>query len=120
LIGLNNMASSDNKHIPIQCPPEVINGVYTNFSIVNHTSSEFVVDFIFVHPNTKTGEVRSRVIMHANHVRRLIETLEDNLGVFSADERSDTDNREEDFDDDDPDNDDPFDDGLPPITLNFN
>ena len=103
------MAKQKNDQIPIQCPAELANGVYANLGVANFNHEEFVLDFIFLHPNTKTGEVRSRVVLHPDHVRRLVNMLKKNLDNY--DQQFQKPNG----------NDDPMgDDGFPPITLNFN
>ena len=105
------MADQKNERIPIQCPPELINGVYANLGVANFNHEEFVLDFVFLHPNTKSGQIRSRVVLHPDHVRRLVKMLQKNLDDY--DDQFGYDDTEDDDDDD-------FDDGFPPITLNFN
>ena len=73
------MPHESDDQIPIQCPKELSNGVFSNLCITNFNQEEFVLDFIFLHPNTKTGDVRSRVVLHPDHVRRLVKTLQKNL-----------------------------------------
>ncbi|MEK9727037.1 MAG: DUF3467 domain-containing protein [Candidatus Margulisiibacteriota bacterium] len=102
------MSDQNNDRIPIQCPQELINGVYANLGVANFNHEEFVLDFVFLHPNTKSGEVRSRVVLHPDHVRRLAKMLQKNLDDY-----------DEQFgysDEDSLDDDDEF----PPITINFN
>ena len=50
------MVPQNNDRIPIQCPAELANGVYANLGVANFNHEEFVLDFIFLHPNTKTGK----------------------------------------------------------------
>ena len=49
------MGKQKNDQIPIHCPAELANGVYANLGVTNFNHEEFVLDFIFLHPNTKTG-----------------------------------------------------------------
>tara|TARA_Y200000002_G_scaffold355383_1_gene336326 strand:- start:618 stop:920 length:303 start_codon:yes stop_codon:yes gene_type:complete len=100
------MADDKQDKLPIRCPQELANGVYANLGIVNYNQDEFVLDFIYLHPNTKSGDIRSRVILHPNHVRRLVNTLTNQLENYDK-KHSKGDNNDDD-------------DGLPPITLNFN
>jgi hypothetical protein len=99
--------SEKKDQLPIRCPQEIANGVYANLGIVNYNQEEFILDFIFLHPNTKSGEVRSRVVLHPNHVRRLIDTMTKQLADYESKHANQSSN-----DDDD--------DGIPPITLSFN
>jgi hypothetical protein len=102
------MSAQDDERIPIQCPPDLANGVYANLGVANFNHEEFVLDFVFLHPNTKTGEVRSRVVLHPDHVRRLVKMLQKNL-----------ENYDDEFYDGESDNS-LEDDDFPPITLNLN
>ena len=103
------MAEQNNERIPIQCPPDFVNGVYANLGVANFNHEEFVLDFVFLQPNTKAGEVRSRVVLHPDHVRRLAKMLQKNLDDY-----------DEQFGYDDDENSDDSDDEFPPITINFN
>lgn len=58
---------------------ETAQGVYVNMAAVNHTGTEFVIDFIFAQPQAPRAKVRSRVITSPAHVKRLIATLHENL-----------------------------------------
>jgi hypothetical protein len=65
--------------LEIQLDEETAQGVYANLAVVNHTDTEFTLDFIFVQPQAPRAKVRSRVITTPRHVRRLIAALEENL-----------------------------------------
>ena len=52
------------------------------FGVANFNHEEFVLDFIFLHPNTKSGQVRSQVVLHPDHVRRLVKMLQKNLDSY--------------------------------------
>ena len=43
------MAEQNNERIPIQCPPDLVNGVYANLGVANFNHEEFVLDFVFEH-----------------------------------------------------------------------
>lgn len=88
------------KDIQIRCSEQMINGVYSNFSIVSKGSDEVVVDFVYLQPGETHGEIRSRVVMAKSMVRRLIAKLSQQL-------------------DDDGDLDDDLDE-IPPMTISFN
>ena len=40
------MAEQNNERIPIQCPPDLVNG-YANLGVANFNHEEFVLDFVF-------------------------------------------------------------------------
>jgi len=55
--------------LEIQLDEDVAQGVYSNLAVVNHSDSEFILDFIFVQPQAPRAKVRSRVITSPSHRR---------------------------------------------------
>ena len=77
----------DKKKTPsmeIELKEAVAEGVYSNLSLVAHSSSEFVLDFISLLPGVSKAQVRSRVIMAPEHAKRLAYALQDNLRRYEA------------------------------------
>jgi hypothetical protein len=68
--------------LEIQVDEETAQGVYANLAVVNHNDSEFVLDFIFVQPQTPRARVRSRVITSPGHAKRLLLALQENLARY--------------------------------------
>ena len=68
--------------LEIQLDEEMAQGAYVNLAVVNHSEAEFVVDFIFVQPQTPRAKVRSRVILSPQHAKRLVATLQENVGRY--------------------------------------
>jgi hypothetical protein len=69
-------------NIQIQLDDEMAQGVYVNLAMVNHTETEFTVDFIYVQPQNPRGKVRARIISSPNHTKRLINALQDNMQKY--------------------------------------
>lgn len=65
--------------IEIKLDEETAQGIYCNMALVNHTQTEFSLDFIYVQPQEPKAKVRARIITSPVHVRRLITALNDNL-----------------------------------------
>ena len=65
--------------LEIQIDDETAQGVYSNLALVNHTETEFTIDFIFVQPQVPKAKVRSRIITSPRHLKRLIGALQENL-----------------------------------------
>ena len=78
--------SKENKKegLNIELPEEVAQGVYSNLAIINHSPSEFVVDFIQIMPGISKAKVRSRVILTPQHAKRLMKALTDNIVQFES------------------------------------
>ena len=66
----------------IELTEEVAQGVYSNLAIINHSPSEFVIDFIQMMPGVVKAKVKSRVILTPQHAKRLIKALSDNINKF--------------------------------------
>lgn len=72
----------DNNKINIELSDEVAEGTYSNLAIISHSSSEFVIDFVRIVPNTPKAKVKSRVILTPQHAKRLMNALADNLDKY--------------------------------------
>ena len=70
--------------LQIQLPPEIAHGAYVNLTLVNHTETEFVFDFIYIQPLEPRATVRSRVITSPKHAKRLLGALSDNIARYEA------------------------------------
>ncbi len=68
--------------LEIQLDERIAQGAYVNLSVVNQNESEFVIDLIFVQPQTPRAKVLSRVILSPQHAKRLATALQDNVGRY--------------------------------------
>jgi len=68
--------------IEIQLDEELAQGVYANLAVVNHTDTEFILDFIFVQPQAPRAKVRSRVVTSPRHFKRLLQAWQENLRIY--------------------------------------
>lgn len=66
----------------IEIDEAMADGTYANLAIINHSVSEFVVDFINVMPGTPKSKVKSRIILTPQHAKRLAKALVENVGRF--------------------------------------
>ena len=57
-------------------------GVYSNFVVISHSLSEFVLDFARVLPGTPKSKVFARIIMTPPNVRALQTALEANVKKY--------------------------------------
>ncbi|MGG5575792.1 DUF3467 domain-containing protein [Myroides sp. C15-4] len=57
-------------------------GTYSNLAIINHSNTEFVVDFVNIMPGVPKARVKSRIILTPQHAKRLLQALEDNIARF--------------------------------------
>ena len=68
--------------LEIQLDEEMAQGAYVNLAVVNHNEAEFVVDLIFVQPQTPRAKVRSRVILSPQHAKRFVAALQENINRY--------------------------------------
>ncbi len=76
------MDKKQNQNLDIQIDKDVATGVYSNLAVINHSPSEFVLDFIQMMPGLPKAQVRSRVIITPEHAKRLAKALNDNIHKF--------------------------------------
>ena len=74
--------SKKEKQIQVHCSDEMANGVYANLGVTNFNREEFILDFVFLHPSGNSGDIRSRVVLHPNHIKRLVNVLSKNLDEY--------------------------------------
>ncbi len=70
--------------LDINISEEMAEGTYSNCSIVAHSTSEFVFDFIRVMPGVPKAKVKSRVIMTPEHAKRLLISLSENIKAYEG------------------------------------
>ncbi len=70
--------------LQIQLDDDVAMGQYINMALVNHTETEFTLDFIYVQPQQSKAKVRSRIITNPKHMKRLLLAMQENLAKFES------------------------------------
>ena len=79
---LNTNKDMDQKQpVPFEMDlkPEVASGVYSNFVLISHSPSDFILDFARILPGMPKPEVASRIIMAPEHAKRLLMALQENI-----------------------------------------
>lgn len=70
--------------VNIELSDEIAQGIYSNFAIITHSPSEFIIDFVRIMPGMPKAQVKSRVILTPDHAKRLLLALQDNIARFEA------------------------------------
>ena len=78
----SNDAEKKKVNIQIQLDDDIAQGAYSNLVLVNHTETEFILDFIYVQPQQPKAKVRARLITSPRHTKRLLEALRENLARY--------------------------------------
>ena len=79
---MDNNQNQDPNNINIELNEVVAAGVYVNLALVNHSQSEFVLDFIQLMPGVQQAKVRSRVIVAPLHAKRVLAALQQNVANY--------------------------------------
>ena len=79
---MSNQDKQKQGQLNIELDEKVAEGTYSNLAIINHSVSEFVVDFINVMPGAPKARVKSRIILTPQHAKRFVKALQDNVSKF--------------------------------------
>ncbi len=71
-------------NLNIELDEAVADGIYANLAVINHSPSEFVLDFIKIMPGVPKAKVKSRLILTPQHAKRFMKALQDNIKRFEA------------------------------------
>lgn len=72
------------QQIDIELDATLASGNYSNLAIINHSPSEFVVDFVSLMPGAPKAKVQSRIILTPEHAKRFQKALAENLQKYQA------------------------------------
>jgi hypothetical protein len=78
----NSDDQNKQNQLNINLSQEVAQGIYSNLAVINHSTSEFIIDYIRVMPGVPQAEVKSRVILTPEHAKRLMNALKDNIDKY--------------------------------------
>ena len=70
--------------INIELDEHVAEGIYSNLAIINHSNSEFVVDYVTLMPGVPKAKVKSRIILTPQHAKRFLKALQENIHRFET------------------------------------
>ncbi|WP_267739553.1 DUF3467 domain-containing protein [Myroides injenensis] len=76
--------SEDQNHFNIELDEATAEGTFSNLAIINHSTTEFVVDFVNIMPGVPKAKVKSRIILTPQHAKRLLSALSENIQRFES------------------------------------
>ena len=79
---MSDQKPKNDGQINIELDDKMAEGTYSNLAIINHSVSEFIVDFISVMPGRPKAKVKSRIILTPQHAKRLAKALAENVKRF--------------------------------------
>jgi hypothetical protein len=68
--------------IQIDLDEAMAQGMYCNLVLINHSDTEFVLDFAFLQPAAPQARVRARILSSPRHTKRLLRALETNVARY--------------------------------------
>ena len=79
---MSDSKQQKDQQINIELDETTSQGNYSNLAIINHSPSEFVVDFVAIMPGTPKAKVKSRIILTPEHAKRFQRALADNISRY--------------------------------------
>ena len=76
--------NQEHRTVNIEIGDKEWEGVYSNFVIITHSSSEFVLDFARMLPGAQKAKVFARILTTPQHAKALMGTLEANIKKYEA------------------------------------
>lgn len=70
--------------LQVEIDEPVARGIYTNLALITHSETEFLLDFLFLQPQTPKTKVLTRLISSPLHAKRLLWALRDNVEKYEA------------------------------------
>jgi len=72
------------RKMQITADNETRRGRYSNLALISHRKEEFIIDFLFLDPQTQstTGDqaiLTSRVVLNPGHMKRLYQAIGENI-----------------------------------------
>ena len=68
----------------VELSEEIAEGIYSNLAIINHSPSEFVLDFLKVMPGVPKARVKSRLVLTPQHAKRFLRALQENIERYES------------------------------------
>jgi len=81
---MSQSATKKKMQVQIQIDDDIAQGNYANLAMVNHTETEFTLDFMYVQPQQPKARVRARIISAPKHTKRLMQALQDNIRRYES------------------------------------
>ena len=78
------MSEKKENQINIELTEELAGGIYSNLSVITHSHSEFIVDFIQMMPGVPKAKVKARIVLTPDNAKKLLQALADNVKKFEA------------------------------------
>jgi hypothetical protein len=72
------------QQVKIELGEQEAEGIYSNFVLLTHSASEFILDFARVLPGTLKAKVYARIVMSPQNAKSLTAVLQKNLENYET------------------------------------
>jgi hypothetical protein len=79
---MSEQKDPNKQQLNISIDEQTAEGFYSNLAIINHSASEFIVDYVTVMPGAPKARVKSRIILTPEHAKRFHKALGENIQRF--------------------------------------
>ena len=76
------MKNEKTKNINIELDEKTAQGQYSNLVVVNHSPTEFVLDFVNIMPGSPKAKVCSRLILTPQHAKKFLRAISENISRY--------------------------------------
>lgn len=73
-----------NQPLQVDIDDATARGTYTNLALITHSETEFLLDFLFIQPQSPKSKVLTRIVTSPIHAKRLLWALKDNIDKFES------------------------------------
>lgn len=70
------------KKINVKIDEQIGEGVYSNFCMITHSPSEFILDFGRILPGLPSAKIYSRIVATPQHAKQFMKILQQNIENF--------------------------------------
>jgi hypothetical protein len=83
-ITIEVMKTMVDRQMQIAADNETRRGNYSNLALISHRKEEFVIDFLFIDPQSQTAKadqalLASRIVLNPGHMKRLYQAIGENI-----------------------------------------
>lgn len=75
---------ANNAQLQVEIDEPTARGTYTNLALITHSETEFLLDFLFLQPQSPKTKVLSRIVSSPIHAKRLMWALKENIDKYEA------------------------------------
>jgi Protein of unknown function (DUF3467) len=81
---MSDSKNQQQNQINIELDEQTAEGIYSNLAIINHSNTEFVLDFVSMMPGVPKAKVKSRIVLTPQHAKRLVKAIAENIQRFES------------------------------------